>query len=132
MEKPSKYHASAFITSALESHWTEVSQIETHMKYIAARPRAERVGRHGLFGDEDTVDFEKAITGLSEYSGNIWTNIISLKREDAECLGYDNAKSWRNLLRTHRNEIAAAMNISPLTSAGTPPSTSGVTTLTFT
>ena len=112
-EKPTKYHASAFITSALESHWPEASQSEVYMKYIATRPRAERLGRHGLFGDEDAVDLEKAMTELSEYSGNVWTHIISLKREDAERLGYDNAKAWRNLLRTHRNEIAAAMNIPP-------------------
>jgi len=113
MEKPTKYHASEFISSALEGHWPEVSQFEAYMKYIATRPRAERVGRHGLFGDADTVDLEKAMTELSEYPGSIWTHIISLKREDAERLGYDNAKAWQNLLRTHRNEIAAAMNISP-------------------
>ena len=112
-EEPTKYRASAFITSALESHWPEVSRSEVYMKYIATRPRAERLGSHGLFGDEDTVNLEKAMTELSEYPGNVWTHIISLKREDAECLGYDNTKAWRNLLRTHRNEIAAAMNIPP-------------------
>ncbi len=112
-EEPTKYHASEFISSVLENHWPEVSRSEVYMKYIATRPRAERLGRHGLFGDEDAVDLQKAMTELSEYSGNIWTHIISLKREDAERLGYDNAKAWRNLLRTHRNEIAAAMNIPP-------------------
>ena len=50
---------------------------------------------------------------LNEYLGNIWTHIISLKREDAERLGYDHAAQWRNLIRSHRNEIAAAMNIPP-------------------
>ncbi len=112
-EEPTKYHASEFISSALENHWPEVSRSEVYMKYIATRPRAEQLGRHGLFGDEDIVDLEKAMTELSEYSGNVWTHIISLKREDAERLGYDNAKAWRNLLRTHRNEIASAMNIPP-------------------
>lgn len=112
-EEPTKYRASAFITSALESHWPEASRSEVYMKYIATRPRAERLGRHGLFGDEDAVDLEKVMTELSEYSGNICTHIISLKREDAERLGYDHAAQWRNLLRTHRNEIAAAMNIPP-------------------
>ena len=110
-EEPTKYHASEFISSALENHWPEVSRSEVYMKYIAIRPRAERLGRHGLFGDKDIVDLEKVMTELSEYSGNVWTHIISLKREDAERLGYDNAKAWRNLLLTHRNEIAAAMNI---------------------
>ena len=112
-EEPTKYHASEFISSVLENHWPEVSQSEVYMKYIATRPRAERLGRHGLFGDEDSVDMAAVMKELSEYPGNIWTHIISLKREDAERLGYDNAKAWRNLLRTHRNEIATAMNIPP-------------------
>ena len=50
---------------------------------------------------------------LEQYTGNVWTHIISLKREDAVRLGYDSAKAWRDLLRTHRNDIAAAMNIPP-------------------
>ena len=92
-EDPTKYHASAFITSALESHWPEASRSEVYMKYIATRPRSERLGRHGLFGDEDSVDMAAVMKELSEYSGNIWTHIISLKREDAERLGYNNAKA---------------------------------------
>ena len=50
---------------------------------------------------------------LDQYTGNVWTHILSLKREDAARLGYDNAKVWRNLFRAKRNEIAAAMNIQP-------------------
>ena len=83
------------------------------MKYIATRPRAERLGSHGLFGDKDGVELDKAMAELESYTGNVWTHIISLKREDAERLGYDNARAWRNLLRAHRNDIAAAMNIPP-------------------
>ena len=48
---------------------------------------------------------------LDRYTGNVWTHILSLKREDATRLGYDNAKAWMNLLRANRNDIAAAMNI---------------------
>ena len=84
-----------------------------YMKYIATRPRAERLGSHGLFGDKDGVELDKAMAELESYTGNVWTHIISLKREDAERLGYDNARAWRNLLRAHRNDIAAAMNIPP-------------------
>ncbi len=79
-----------------------------YMGYMAERPRS-----HGLFGDKDTVDMDATMKDLNEYSGNIWTHVISLKREDAERLGYDHAAQWRNLIRTHRNEIAAAMNIPP-------------------
>ena len=83
------------------------------MKYIATRPRAERIGAHGLFGDENTVSLDKAMEELENYTGNVWTHIISLKREDAARLGFDNAAAWRNLIRAHRNDIAAAMKIPP-------------------
>ena len=112
-EKPTKANASVFITRALEENWPEVQQSDGYMKYIATRPRAERLGDHGLFGDEDGVDLEQAMLELDQYTGNVWTHILSLKREDAARLGYDNAKAWMNLLRTNRNDIAAAMNIQP-------------------
>lgn len=111
--KPTKAHASAFITRALEENWPAVQQSDGYMKYIATRPRAERLGDHGLFGDEDGVDLEQAMSELDQYTGNVWTHIISLKREDAARLGYDNARAWMNLLRANRNDIAAAMNIQP-------------------
>ncbi len=111
--RPTKANASAFITRALEENWSAVSQSDGYMKYIATRPRAERLGNHGLFSDEDGVDLAKAMDELDQYTGNVWTHIISLKREDAARLGYDNAKAWINLLRANRNDIAAAMNIPP-------------------
>ena len=109
--KSTKANASAFITRTLEENWPAVQQSDGYMKYIATRPRAERLGDHGLFGDEDGVNLEQAMDELDHYTGNVWTHIISLKREDAARLGYDNARAWMNLLRTNRNDIAAAMNI---------------------
>ena len=50
---------------------------------------------------------------LEHYTGNVWTHIISLHREDVERLGYNNAQAWRALLRARRNDIAAAMHILP-------------------
>lgn len=79
-----------------------------YMEYMAERPRS-----HGLFSDADYVDLSKAIDEVNQYPGNIWTHIISLKREDAKRLGYGHAPQWRNLLRAHRNDIAAAMHIPP-------------------
>ena len=112
-ERPTKANASVLITRALEEHWDEVRASDGYARYIATRPRAERLGDHGLFGDEDVVDLDVAMSEVSAYQGNIWTHIISMKREDAARLGYDNAKAWRTLLRANRHEIAAAMNIPP-------------------
>ena len=108
---PTKAAASSFITLALEENWSQVQSSEGYARYIATRPRAERLGDHGLFGDEDGVDLDKAMSELEHYTGNVWTHIISLHREDAERLGYNNAQAWRSLLRTHRNDIATAMQI---------------------
>lgn len=92
-----------------------------YMKYIATRENvekyaqyiAERPGSHGLFGDDDVVDLQKAMDELKDYTGNVWTHIISLRREDAVQYGYDHADAWKNLIRSYRNEIAEAMHISP-------------------
>ena len=110
---PTKANASSFITLALEQNWNRIQATEGYAKYIALRPRAERLGEHGLFSDDDAVDLAAVADKLDHYTGNVWTHIISLHREDAERLGYDHADAWRTLLRTHRNDIAAAMKIPP-------------------
>lgn len=109
---PTVSHASAFIIAAVEENW-DAAQSGLHLKYIATRPHVEKSGMHGLFGDDNSVDLKKAMAELEQYQGRVWTHIISLRREDAARLGYDNAKSWRNLLKAHRNDIAEAMKINP-------------------
>ena len=84
-----------------------------YMRYIATRPRAEKHGEHGLFGSEDTVDLDKAMQELQAHDGNVWAIIYSLRREDAARLGYDNAASWRALLRSKQADFAEAMQIPP-------------------
>ena len=110
---PTKATASALITLTLETNWDKLSSMDGYAKYIALRPRAERLGEHGLFGDDDAVDLAAVADELDHYTGNVWTHIISLHREDAARLGYGHADAWRTLLRTHRNDIAAAMKIPP-------------------
>ena len=113
LSHPTKATASTLITLTLESNWDRVQGMDGYAKYIALRPRAERLGEHGLFGDDDNVDLNRVMDELDHYTGNVWTHIISLHREDAERLGYNHAEAWRNLLRAHRNDIAAAMKIPP-------------------
>ena len=43
----------------------------------------------------------------------MWTHVVSLKREDAERLGYSNANAWKNLVRRNILEIAKAHKIEP-------------------
>ncbi|MFQ9704488.1 MAG: hypothetical protein ACLR0U_25705 [Enterocloster clostridioformis] len=39
---------------------------------------------------------------VAEHKGIVWTHVISLRREDADRLGYDSAVQWMALLRSKR------------------------------
>ncbi len=110
---PTAANASAFLSMALDMNAHEVQTRDGYMRYIATRPRAERQGEHGLFGSADSVSLTAALRELDEHRGNVWTFIYSLRREDAERLGYDNAAAWRALLRSRQVEMAEAMKIPP-------------------
>ena len=74
----------------------------------------ERHGSHGLFSDEGVdVSLSKIGEEIDNHPGNVWGFIISLKREDAERVGYNSAEQWVNLLRSRRNIIAKEMGITP-------------------
>ena len=74
----------------------------------------ERQGSNGLFSDEgEKINLSAISREIDEHPGNVWGIIISLKREDAERLGYNSAEQWMNLLRSHRNDIAKEMHILP-------------------
>ena len=70
-ERPTKANASSLITRALEEHWDEVHASDGYARYIATRPKAERLGSHGLFGNEDIVDLDAAMAEVSAYQGRI-------------------------------------------------------------
>ena len=115
ISKPSKGTASEFISRAIDDNVDLIGKRENYVSYIAKRPRAERHGAHGLFTDADVpINLSKVAEEVANHDGNVWTHIISLRREDAARLGYDNAYAWRNLLRSQAETIAENMKI-PLT-----------------
>ena len=86
----------------------------TYADYIATRPRAEKVGKHGLFTDDGIeVDLDKVSDELNNFKGTIWTVIVSIRREDAEMLGFDTGERWRNMVRANRDELAKNFKIRP-------------------
>lgn len=109
---PTTGTASTLISAALDANAHEVVGREGYMKYIATRPRVERHGEHGLFSNRP-VSLDASLKGIEEHSGNVWTFIWSLRREDAARLGYDHAESWQRLIKAHQVEIAEAMKIPP-------------------
>lgn len=115
LTKPNKGTASEFISYAIDNNVDLIGKRENYVSYIAKRPRVERHGSHGLFTDADIpINLSKVAEEVANHDGNVWTHIISLRREDAARLGYDNAYAWRNLLRSQAETIAENMKI-PLT-----------------
>ncbi|QAT49896.1 sel1 repeat family protein [Caproiciproducens sp. NJN-50] len=111
---PTVENASELISAALDQNLDQLSHQEVYVNYIATRPRAEKLGAHGLFSDENTpLVLLQAAEEAARHTGNIWTPIISLRREDAARLGYDNAAAWMALLRKQRNIFAEQMKITP-------------------
>ena len=115
LAKPNKGTASELISRAIDDNVDLIGKRENYVSYIAKRPRAERHGAHGLFTDADVpINLSQVAAEVANHDGNVWTHIISLRREDAARLGYDNAYTWRNLLRSQAETIAENMKI-PLT-----------------
>ena len=107
---PSKGTASEFISRAIEDNVDLIGKRENYVEYIAKRPRAERQGEHGLFTDRNVpINLSKVAEEVANHDGNVYTHILSLRREDASRLGYDNAYAWRNLLRSQAETIAENM-----------------------
>lgn len=114
LKNPTRENASEFISIALENNLDLIGKKKNFVDYIAHRPRVEKLGTHGLFTDDGVpVILSQVAEEVSNHPGNVWTNIISLRREDAARLGYDSAKSWQALIRAQRNVIAENMKIAP-------------------
>ena len=114
LDKPNRGNADELILRIAEAHAELFGDREKYISYIAQRPRVEKISSHGLFTDGGVpIALSDVQKEVAESKSNVWTHIISLKREDAERLGYNNAKAWMNLIRSQRNMIAENMKIAP-------------------
>ena len=101
LQRPTRENATEFITQVLENNLDIIAKKKNYIDYLANRPRVERIGTHGLFSNEgESVVLSRVAEEVANHPGVIWTNVISLRREDAERLGYDSAAQWQALLRS--------------------------------
>lgn len=108
LSNPTRGNADAFLWNIGEEY-QDGPKRDVYLRYIDERP-----GSNGLFTDEGVpIVLSKMQKEMNEHPGNIWTHIISLRREDAERLGYNNPDAWMYLLRSQRNMIAQQMKIAP-------------------
>ena len=113
-QSPTVANASAFISTVFEQNPELWSSVRNYVEYIARRPGAERsrVAGHGLWnGSDKPLAISRVADEVANHGGNIWTHVVSLRREDAERLGYNNVAMWRDLVTEKIPEIAQAMKI---------------------
>ena len=80
---------------------------ENYVGYLANRPGAVKFGSHGLFSQSDEpIDLEKVAKEIANHGGNVWTHVVSLRRDNAQAMGYDNLKAWRELVKRQIPNIA--------------------------
>lgn len=112
LEAPTRGNASEFITRALEDNYDAFAKKENYVSYIAGRPRAQRTGAHALFSASDELlPLSRIADEVAQHPGNVWLPILSLRREDAARLGYDNVENWKQLITGYAMEMAQAMKI---------------------
>ena len=116
VKEPTIKNATEFISRAIEDNIGRIDMKgKTYADYIATRPNVEVQGTHGLFSsDDEPIVLSRVSEELNAHEGNVWTMIVSLRREDAQRLGYEKAYLWRDMLRSHTEEIANALKI-PIT-----------------
>ena len=103
--------ANGFLNAVIQRNG-EAEQIGKLVTYMAERPGVAKLGKHGLFSQtDDPIDLDKAAEEVANHEGYIWTHIVSLHREDAERLGYNNADAWKSLVRRNVTTIAEAHKI---------------------
>ena len=111
-ERPTQGNASAFIQQTWENYAEAMDQKENFVDYISHRPGVQKSGEHGLWDADGKVqNLAQAVREVAEHTGNVWTPVVALRREDAERLGYDSAENWQALVKESVNDIAAAYKI---------------------
>lgn len=109
-----KSNATEFIDTFIERNADRAEELKALVSYIAERPSVEKLGKHGLFSQtDDKINLDSVADEVANHNGIVWTHVISLKREDAERLGYNNADKWKKQVRKNMIEIAKAHNIQP-------------------
>ena len=110
--KPTIENAGELISTIVERNADVVGDRQNFVGYMAMRPGVEKRGSHGLFNEKDEpIILNQAANEIAEHKGNVWSHVVSLHREDAVRLGFDNSDAWRELVKRHISGIAKAQNI---------------------
>lgn len=110
---PTVENASELISTIIERNADVIGNRQNFVGYMAMRPGVQKRGSHGLFNEKDEpIILDRVANEIANHKGNVWSHVISLRREDAIRLGYDNSEAWRQLVMRHISDIAKNQKIS--------------------
>ena len=99
VKKPNLKNGSALISEVIDRNMDRLTNRRNYVGYLANRPGSVKLGSHGLFNEKDEpIDLEKVAKEVADHGGNVWTHVVSLRRDDAQKMGYDNLTAWRDLV----------------------------------
>ena len=111
-KSPTTENASELISAIIERNADVIGNRQNFVGYMAMRPGVEKRGAHGLFNESDQpIVLDRVANEIANHPGIVWSHVISLRREDAVRLGYDNSDRWRELVMRHINDIAEQTKI---------------------
>ena len=109
---PTVENASELISTIIERNADVIGNRQNFVGYMAMRPGVQKRGSHGLFNEKDEpIILNRAANEIANHKGSVWSHVVSLRREDAVRLGYDNSEVWRDLVKRHISDIAKAQRI---------------------
>lgn len=86
--------------------------MENYIGYLANRPGAVKYSSHALFSQEDKpINLNEVAKEIANHRGNVWTHVVSLRRDNAQAMGYDNLTAWRELVKRQIPNIAKNQKI---------------------
>ena len=111
-KNPTIKNGSALISVILDRNMDRLTSRENYVGYFANRPGTVKFGSHGLFSQSDEpINLEKVAKDIANHGGNVWTHVVSLRRDNAQAMGYDNLKAWRELVKRQISNIAKNQKI---------------------
>ena len=109
---PTVENASELISTIIERNADVIGNRQNFVGYMAMRPGVQKRGSHGLFNEKDEpIILDRVANEIANHKGNVWSHVVSLRREDAVRLGYDNSEVWLDLVKRHISDIAKAQRI---------------------
>lgn len=113
---PTRENASEVLSHALEvglANAADPETLEIMLNYIAERPGVvHNEGKvHGLFTVNGAADLAAEKEAIAAHTGNIYSMVFSLRREDADRLGYDRQDAWSQLFAIKADKIAQALRV---------------------